>query len=156
MTMTDDELYALFVTVGFPRDYAGKDGPEDLAAYMVAIALRESGGDPSRFNGNAETGDCSLGLCQINLRDDLVVLGLARKYPAALRMTGTVTPIPALLDPQVNATAARLLYNGVRSWMDTLWYIDRPGVARDRFLALLPRAQAAAVRYRGTAPAPAH
>lgn len=43
---------------------------EDLVA-MVAIAMRESGGDPHAYNGDRGTGDDSYGLTQINMLGNL-------------------------------------------------------------------------------------
>lgn len=150
MQLTDDELYALFVQAGFPRQKpvpSSSGDPqeceyEDRAAMMTAIALRESSGNPYAFNGNAATGDQSYGLVQINWKDANVQGRLAQLYPTRI--------LPeSLFNPQFTANAAFVLYANNRSFMNLLWYIDRPGTARDRYLALLPRAQAAAARYKG-------
>ena len=67
---------------------------------MVAIAMRESGGDPRAFNGNAGTGDRSYGLTQINMIGNL---GPARREQLGLPSN------EALFDPVVNARAAFVL-----------------------------------------------
>lgn len=148
MQLTDDELYSLFVQAGFPRQAAVVDDPEsghtvyteDRAAMMTAVALRESNGNAYAFNGNAATGDQSYGLVQINYRNPDIAVAVTQNgfhYPEML------------FNPELNAEMAFKLYAGRRQFMNTLWYIDRPGTARDRYLALLPRAQAAAARYKG-------
>ncbi len=67
---------------------------------MVAIAMRESGGDPTAFNGNAGTGDNSYGLTQINMIGDL--------GPARLQQFG-IASADQLFDPLTNARAAFIL-----------------------------------------------
>lgn len=67
---------------------------------MVAIAMRESGGDPRAFNGNTGTRDDSYGLTQINMIGDL--------GPARLQQFG-LSSADQLFDPLTNARAAYLL-----------------------------------------------
>lgn len=68
-----------------------------------AIAMRESGGKPSAFNGNAGTGDKSYGLFQINM---LGSLGPARLKELGLKSNED------LLDPLTNAKAAFKMSKG--------------------------------------------
>jgi len=68
-----------------------------------AIAMRESGGKPSAFNGNAGTGDKSYGLFQINMLGNL--------GPARLKELGLKSN-EDLLDPLTNAKAAFKMSKG--------------------------------------------
>jgi hypothetical protein len=68
-----------------------------------AIAMRESGGKPSAFNGNAGTGDKSYGLFQINMLGSL--------GPARLKELG-LNSNEDLLDPLTNAKAAFKMSKG--------------------------------------------
>ncbi len=68
-----------------------------------AIAMRESGGKPSAFNGNAGTGDKSYGLFQINMLGNL--------GPARLKELG-LNSNEDLLDPLANAKAAFKMSKG--------------------------------------------
>lgn len=68
---------------------------------VVAISKRESNWRPGAFNGNADTGDRSYGLMQINMLGDL--------GPARLQQFG-LTSNEQLLDPQTNLNAAFTLY----------------------------------------------
>jgi len=68
-----------------------------------AIAMRESGGKPSAFNGNAGTGDKSYGLFQINMLGNL--------GPARLKELG-LNSNEDLLDPLTNAKAAYKMSKG--------------------------------------------
>lgn len=85
------QLAQLFHQAGFRSD--------NLVA-MVAIAMRESGGSPSAFNGNRATGDLSYGLLQINM---LGRLGEARRSQLGLASN------EQLLDPAINARAAYII-----------------------------------------------
>jgi spore coat assembly protein SafA len=69
---------------------------------MVAIAMRESRGNPQAFNGDGGTGDLSYGLTQINM---LGSLGPARREQLGL------TSNEQLFDPLTNAKAAFALSN---------------------------------------------
>jgi hypothetical protein len=68
-----------------------------------AIAMRESGGKPGAFNGNAGTGDKSYGLFQINMLGSL--------GPARLKELG-LNSNEDLLDPLTNAKAAFKMSKG--------------------------------------------
>lgn len=93
--LSDVELAQVFHQAGFRGD--------NLVA-MVAIAKRESGGDPNAYNGNAGTGDKSYGLVQINMIGDL---GTARRAQLGIGSN------EQLFDPLTNAQAAfRISNNG--------------------------------------------
>jgi hypothetical protein len=132
--MTAPEIYALARAAGFPPV---------VAVTMTAIALRESSGDPNAFNGNAATGDKSYGLWQINMRDKGIAALIAAKV---LEPTGDVEQ---LFDPAKNAKAAFLLWGGSNKNLSVAWYIDHPGIYRDRYESHLPAAQAAALAAGG-------
>jgi hypothetical protein len=108
--------------------------PPTVAVTMTAIALRESGGDPAAFNGNAKTGDRSYGLLQINC----LYLG-AR----ALTLFG-ITDEKELLDPAVNAHAGFVLWGRKNANLDEAWYLDKP-VYKERYELHLPAAMSAAL-----------
>lgn len=90
--------------VAYNAGFRGKD-----LVSMVAIAMRESHGNPSAFNGNKGTGDQSYGLWQINMLGDM-----GKQRATALG----ITDYNALLDPAMNAKAAFQLYQatGLRPW----------------------------------------
>lgn len=93
---------------------AGFKGEALRKAY--AVAMRESGGRPSAYNGNAATGDKSYGLFQINMIGNL---GKARMKQLGL------SSYEDLLDPGVNARAAFKMTNGGKHW--SAWDIDETG-----------------------------
>lgn len=93
---------------------AGFKGEGLRKAY--AVAMRESGGRPDAFNGNAATGDRSYGLFQINMIGNL---GKARMKQLGL------SSYEDLLDPLVNARAAFKMTKGGKSW--GAWDIDEHG-----------------------------
>lgn len=134
--MTASDLYATFYKAGFKPVYAET---------MTAIALRESGGDPSAHNGDADTGDDSYGLVQINWLVPQV---------KALCIAHGVTDPSQLLNADTNARIAYALYGGIDRNLNTAWYIDIPGCPqhpRDyqtRYEAHLAAAHAAALAYR--------
>jgi hypothetical protein len=101
--MTPDQIYQLARNVGFPPDMAVK---------MTAVALRESGGNPTAYNGNSATGDNSYGLWQVNMYG---ALGQARLQQ--LRITDPAQ----LLDPVTNAQAAYTIWNGSDTNFNTAW-----------------------------------
>lgn len=125
--MTAAQIYALARAAGFPPV---------VAVTMTAIALRESAGKADAFNGNASTGDRSYGLWQINMFQ-----GLAAER---LKLFG-LAHAEQLLDPATNAHAAFVLWAGKNKNLSVAWYIDHPGVYRDRYESHLPAAQAAAI-----------
>lgn len=81
-----------------------------------AIAMRESGGRPGAYNGNAATGDKSYGLFQINMLGNM---GANR-----LKQFG-LNSYDQLLDPVVNARAAYQMSKGGTHW--GAWDIDQSG-----------------------------
>lgn len=93
----------------------------------VAVALAESGGNPSAHNNNATTGDDSYGLWQINMIDTL--------GPSRAQALG-ITSYSALFDPALNAKAAMMIYKS-QGWPG--WSTYKRGDQK-KFLA---RAQAA-------------
>ena len=112
MTLSELTLVATFEAGGFP---------EFMAESMAAIAMRESGGDPSKHNLNPSTGDDSYGLVQINWADPDI-----KEY---LQAKGITDP-NVLLDPATNAKMAFELWRWKYSYMDLLWYTQRTGVDR--------------------------
>ncbi len=111
-----------------------------LLPTMTAIALRESGGDPTAHNGNAATGDDSYGLWQINWKVPEIRLLLNQQG---------IVDASALLDPAINAKAAHLLYGGKFSNLKIAWYIydnePQHALAQARYESHLPAAQLAAL-----------
>lgn len=124
--LSPDELYQVARGAGFPAATAVK---------MVAIALKESGGDPNALN--AKPPDESYGLWQINM---LGPLGDAR-----LRQFG-LSSKSQLYDPAVNARIAYSLWAGSDANLDRHWAIVRSALNRTRYERYLPIAQAAAER----------
>lgn len=72
-----------------------------------AVGMKESGGNPSAFNGNASTGDKSYGLFQINMIGSL--------GPARLRQYG-LSSADELFDPVVNCRVMMRLSNNGTNW----------------------------------------
>lgn len=81
-----------------------------VAAAFTSIAGRESGFDPSAHNGDASTGDDSVGLFQINL--------LNGGWTSFLQQHGMQNPRAALATPQGAAQAALWIYqsSGMNPW----------------------------------------
>jgi hypothetical protein len=81
------------------------------APIMASIAASESSGNPSAHNPNAQTGDNSFGLWQINM--------LGRMGPERRRMFG-IQSDEELFDPKVNARAAKKIFDmqGFNAWSD--------------------------------------
>jgi hypothetical protein len=86
-----------------------------------SIAMRESGGRPSAFNGNAKTGDLSYGLYQINMKG---ALGPARRKSLGLQRN------EQLLDPMTNIRAFLQMSKGATSFQP--WDIDAGGYAHGK------------------------
>ncbi|MES2136112.1 MAG: transglycosylase SLT domain-containing protein [Pseudomonadota bacterium] len=125
--MTGAEIYALARAAGFPAV---------VAVTMTAIALRESGGNPNAYNGDAATGDRSYGLWQINMFGAL----------AAPRMAQFgIGHEKQLFEPAANAHAAFVLWGGDNKNLSVAWYIDRGGLYQTRYESHLAAAQAAAL-----------
>lgn len=125
--MTAAEIYAVARAAGFPPV---------VAVTMTAIALRESSGDPTVFNGDSKTGDRSYGLWQINMFGQLAA--------NRMKLFGIVDE-KELLIPAINARAAFKLWGGDNRNLSVCWYIDHPGIYQQRYEWHLPAAQAAAL-----------
>jgi len=110
MLLTPPQIYAHAEAAGFPPV---------VAETMAAIALRESDGETTAFNGNEETGDRSYGLWQINLRDAAVQTTVFRVVPEAAKDE------KVLLDPAANARAAFALWNHDNRNLEIAWYIEK-------------------------------
>jgi hypothetical protein len=104
VTRSTLEIYADARKAGFSRDH-------DEALIATAIALAESGGDPSAHNDNPKTGDDSFGLWQINRFKEL---GPAR------RRQFNIASNDQLFDPSTNARAARTVFTDANA-MFTPW-----------------------------------
>lgn len=120
--MTADQIYAVLRRNGADPQHA---------VTFTAIALRESGGDPSAHNGNAATNDNSYGLFQEN-----IIGALARNRP----------PASELLTPDGAARGALNLWGGNDANLQTHWRINTPGIYQDGYLRNLPAAVAAATK----------
>jgi hypothetical protein len=100
--LTPHELVELLAAVGF-QGHALKTA--------WAVVMRESRGRPVAHNKNANTGDNSYGLFQINMIGDLGVNRLA-KFQDKIGIAKTAD----LLDPVANAKAAYYMTNGGKDW----------------------------------------
>lgn len=121
------DLYSLALNAGFPSDTAVK---------MVAIALKESGGNPmSHYTGKTGTEEDSYGLYQINM---LGALGAQRRQQFGISANTD------LYNPSTNTRAAFAIWAGNDRNLDTAWYIDRDPLNRARYESFLPVAMAAA------------
>lgn len=120
--ITQEEAYHHIRNAGFSWDDAPK---------MLAIIERESNFDASCFNYTPETGDFSFGLTQVNLHGPSY-------YVAQMRVLGLQSP-EQLFDPATHLRCvAKLCRNGNPALLDALWYIGRPGVAKNRYDGYLP------------------
>ena len=97
-SLTDRQLKELLHAVGFRGNGLVK---------AWAVAKKESTGRPMAFNGNAKTGDSSLGLFQINMIRDL---GPERRAKFGLNFSAE------LLNPVINAQIAYHMSNGGKDW----------------------------------------
>jgi len=134
--LTTLQLYDLAKAAGFPPATAVK---------MVAIALRESAGDPQAHNGVPP--DDSYGLWQINM--------LGKLGPQRLQLFG-ISKAADLFDPAVNARAAYILWGGNDNNLNVAWAINRNGAVpwKDRYEANLPAAILAMQQREGAAAGP--
>lgn len=100
--LSREQIKTLLVNAGFKKD-------SQTTNDMIAIAYAESGGDPSKHNGNASTGDDSYGLWQINM--------IGSMGPSRRKQFG-ITSNTQLLDPATNAKAAYIVYKsqGLNAW----------------------------------------
>lgn len=106
-------------------------GPPGSAATAAAVALAESGGDPTVLNDNAATGDYSVGLWQINYFG-----------PLRAERTRQFGPPEGLVDPLANARAAVAVSGGGTNFGP--WTTYTSGAYR-RYLQAGPPAPAAPV-----------
>lgn len=97
------------------------------AAIAAAVAMAESGGNPLAHNPNAQTGDNSYGLWQVNM---LGGMGPERRKEFGLRAN------EELFDPDVNARAAKQIRD---SQGFGAWSVYKSG----KYLDYLPQAKAA-------------
>ena len=125
-------LVALARSAGF----RGQD-----AAIMAAIAMAESGGRSSAYNGNAATGDKSYGLWQINM--------LGGMGPQRRRAFG-IGNNEALFDPATNANAARQVFG---SQGFGAWSVYRSGAYKDYLPAAMAASRNGSARMLVGAPA---
>ena len=86
-----------------------------------AVAMRESGGDPTAYNPDRTTGDDSHGLFQINMLGPLAADRDAKFRQHVKGYTG----IESLKDPDVNARATYYMTNKGTDWKQ--WDIDASG-----------------------------
>ena len=101
-TLTEHELVELLAAVGF-------EGKALKTAWSVV--MRESRGRPVAHNKNANTGDNSYGLFQINMLGSMGVDRLA-KFQDKIG----ITKASDLLDPVANAKAAYYMTAGGKDW----------------------------------------
>lgn len=141
MLLSPLAIYQAMRRAGFPADVFVSPGVS-VAEAMTAIALRESSGIAGAFNLNADTGDRSYGLLQINCFE----LGT----PKACALFG-ITDEKELLDPDVNAHAGFVLWGGHNKNLGIAWYVNKPApltpseaVYQARYEEHLPAAHAAA------------
>jgi hypothetical protein len=104
-SLTDTELRDLLIAVGF-------EGKALRIAW--AIAKKESNGRPFAYNGNAETGDSSYGVYQINMIGDL---GPERRIKFSLDSNSD------LFNPVVNAQIAHHMSRGGEDF--SAWKISK-------------------------------
>ena len=93
--------------------------PEPYARTVAAIALAESSGNPRAHNPNADTGDNSYGLMQINM---LGGMGPERRNQFGIQNN------EELFVPLKNMQAARRVYDS-QGW--NAWSVYRSGAYRD-------------------------
>lgn len=130
--LTQDQIYQVAESAGFASGDIDGSIPGS-ATQMTAIAMRESGGCPTAYNGGNPPGkESSYGLWQINIAP-----GGSPNLPAQMGITAD-----QLFDPATNAAAAMRLYGGNPANLNTAWYINQPGY-QQAFLAQLPGAIAA-------------
>lgn len=126
------QLYELF--------WRASGGVSAWAVAMGAIALRESRGIPTAFNGNSTTGDRSYGLVQINMLDKDVAAALNAGVLKGKQEA-------ALLDAATNAAAAWQLTNHSATNMNLAWYIYRnDGTYKHDYESYLPVMMQAALQ----------
>jgi len=100
--LTSTQLVDLLAAVGF-------EGHSLKTAW--AVAMRESRGHPTSHNKNANTGDNSYGLFQINMIGSMGADRLAKFQDKV-----GITKMADLLDPVANAKAAYYMTAGGKDW----------------------------------------
>jgi len=100
--LTSYELVELLAAVGF-------EGKALKTAW--AVVMRESRGHPTSHNKNANTGDNSYGLFQINMIGSMGADRLAKFQDKV-----GITKMADLLDPVANAKAAYYMTAGGKDW----------------------------------------
>jgi hypothetical protein len=107
--LSDNQLNSILLNAGFSKDQLST---------AVSVIRAESGGDPTRLNPNANTGDYSMGLFQINMIGDL---GKRRnaQYLEKYGKYGYKGP-ESLYDPAINARIAYDISKGGNKW-DAAW-----------------------------------
>lgn len=108
--LNSTQVYALARNAGFPPETARK---------MVAIAQRESSFRTDVVGTINAAKERSYGLWQINLKDQGI---------KALMQRNGITA-ENILQPEVNARAAFLLWAGNDRNLDTAWYTERVGLS---------------------------
>ena len=131
-TLTPDSIYQYAVGAGFPCD---------VAAQMVAIAMKESGGNTCAHNPKPP--DDSYGLWQINMCQAPNCLRGQNLLPARLAQFG-LTSASNLFDPGANAAAAYQLWGGNDANLNIAWAINDGSLNQARYNMYLPNAQAIA------------
>ena len=127
--LTEDQIYQFAEAAGFASGDVDGSIPGS-ATQMTAIAMRESAGCPTAFNGGSPPGkESSYGLWQINIAP-----GGSPNLPAQMGITAD-----QLFDPATNAAAAMRLYGGNPANLNTAWYINQPGY-QQAYQAQLPGA----------------
>lgn len=117
------QMYNVALAAGFPPATAQK---------MVAIAMRESGGNPNAFNGKPP--DESYGLWQINMLN----------APERMKLF-SITDKNELFDPAVNARAAFKLWAGNDKNLARHWATEKTGAPyfyAEKYQANLAKVQA--------------
>ena len=117
--LSESELKELLQAVGF-------EGKALRTAW--AVAMKESNGRPLAHNKNANTGDNSYGIYQINMIGDL---GPARREKFDLKTNAD------LFDPVTNAKIAYFMTAGGKNWSS--WNIYPGQYNGERYEAFLDR-----------------
>jgi hypothetical protein len=102
---------------------------QDSVAHAVAIAIAESGGDPTKHNKNAKTGDDSYGLWQINM--------IGKLGPQRLSQFNIGDP-KSLFDPALNGRVMAAISNNGKNWSPWGAYKNKT------YLLFMPEAKTAA------------
>ena len=127
--LTEDQIYQFAEAAGFASGDVDGSVPGS-ATQMTAIAMRESAGCPTAFNGGTPTvPEQSYGLWQINIGPNG-----SPNLPSQMGITPQ-----QLLDPATNAAAAWRLYGGNPNNLNIAWAQNIPSYAA-AYQAQLPGA----------------